>query len=84
MHHPGGGGGGVGGHSAHILLGKVKTGGSGAAGAGSSVKLGSPELTCRTHLACTLAGCILGALAERFAFGLTTVSKPAVGGDGTA
>ena len=45
-------------------------------GAGSSVKLGSPELTCRTCLAGTLAGCNPGALAERFAFRLAAVNRP--------
>ena len=34
-------------------------------GAGSSVKWGSPELTCRTRLDGTLAGCNPGALPER-------------------
>ena len=44
-------------------------------GVGSSVKLGSPELTCRTRLAGTLAGCNPGALAECFAFRLPTVNR---------
>ena len=76
-----GGGGGGGGHTAHILVGmchgKVKHGGGGLR-SGSSVKLGSPKLTCRTRLAGTLAGCNPGALVR------AGRSKAAAGGERTA
>ena len=62
----------------------VKMRGSGAgssveiqgSGAGSSVKWGSLELTCKTRLAGTLAGCNPGALRECFAYGLAVVNRP--------